>query len=285
MHRTPTTTGYLATPRSTSRRQPWLWFHILSLDAPLVAVLWQGFFAKLLHADVRWPAFIALGTAVWLIYVADRILDASAETARHEFYKENWRRLRGIVVVASAALAFACRFLNRAVLRNGVILGMLVVVYLLLVHAASKRVQNWFPKELGVALIFAAGTVLATWTKLGASRGVLIAPGILFAILCWLNCVAIECWEWRRLRNMSILRPHTVTIWMGSRLPVLSFLTVVLCAALFAVHEYRLISGAGALCAVALLWLDSRRDRLSVNALRVLADVSLLTPAIFMGLR
>jgi hypothetical protein len=53
----------------------WLWWNILSFDAPMVAVAWALVFAK--SAGVALPAaeIAALGLVVWLIYTVDRLLD------------------------------------------------------------------------------------------------------------------------------------------------------------------------------------------------------------------
>ena len=274
-----------------SERRSWLWFNLLSLDAPLVAVLWQGYFAKQLHADVHWPAFVALAAAVWLIYVADRILDSrrqhidGSSTARHNFYREHSRLVFRGVAIAGFALAFACYFLSRNVMRNGLVTALLVAIYFLVVHAAPQHVQDWWPKELAVGILFAVGTCLATWTKLGVARDILIAPAALFAILCWLNCVAIEFWEWKRLRNMSSARPHPWTLWIGAHVPGVALSIAAASCGLLAIHSLRPLFGATVLSAFAFLWLDQQSDRFSADALRVLADVTLLTPALLLGLR
>ena len=54
----------------------WLWPNLLSLDAPVVALLWQILFARCFHARVELLPSILLVLAVWLIYAADRTIDA-----------------------------------------------------------------------------------------------------------------------------------------------------------------------------------------------------------------
>jgi hypothetical protein len=62
-----------------ARRTPWwLWPHVLSLEAPLVAVLWQR---ALAHAHgIRLTPMLDAGLALacWVIYVIDRTLDTFA---------------------------------------------------------------------------------------------------------------------------------------------------------------------------------------------------------------
>ena len=54
----------------------WLWPNLLSLDAPAVALLWQIFFARCFHAKLEPLPSVLLVLAVWLIYAADRTIDA-----------------------------------------------------------------------------------------------------------------------------------------------------------------------------------------------------------------
>ncbi len=54
----------------------WLWPNLLSLDAPVVAVLWQILFARCFQVPVDALAALLLLLTVWLIYAADRTLDA-----------------------------------------------------------------------------------------------------------------------------------------------------------------------------------------------------------------
>src|SRR5262245_62998456 len=77
-----------------TRTHFWLWPNLLSLDAPAVALLWQVFFVRCFHASVGAESAVLLGVAVWLIYAADRMLDAwrgAGKSARHEFYRRHWR--------------------------------------------------------------------------------------------------------------------------------------------------------------------------------------------------
>ena len=84
----------------------WLWPNLLSLDAPIVALLWQILFARCFHARVGFLPSLLLVLAVWLIYAADRTLDAwsgSAAQPRHEFYRRHWRALLPFWILALAA--------------------------------------------------------------------------------------------------------------------------------------------------------------------------------------
>ena len=70
----------------------WLWPHLLSLDAPLVAVVWQACWAQSAHVRLSWCHPCVLGLGVWLIYLVDRLVDSARAvpgdivTARHAFH-------------------------------------------------------------------------------------------------------------------------------------------------------------------------------------------------------
>ncbi|MGC2300913.1 MAG: hypothetical protein WA476_19055, partial [Acidobacteriaceae bacterium] len=66
-----------------SRSRRWVvpvHWHLLSLDAPTVAVLWAWSFARAADVHPSGSALAVLGIGTWLIYVADRLLDARSPT-------------------------------------------------------------------------------------------------------------------------------------------------------------------------------------------------------------
>lgn len=123
----------------------WLWAHVLSLEAPVVAVLWQQ---ALAHSHgLRLPPMLATGLALacWVIYVIDRSLDTlGAKTAldtRHQFYRDHRRLLLlGVVPVALAALIWmALWIIPEAVLWQAAGLALLVALYLASWSAQGSR--------------------------------------------------------------------------------------------------------------------------------------------------
>ncbi len=241
----------------------WLWPNLLSLDAPIVALLWQMLFARCFHAEVGAAATALLVLAVWLIYAADRVFDARVESKlpRHEFYRRNWR---AVVPVWSIALAIAGWLawtrLPAMLFERGMVLLIAVALYFALVHLAPLRI---WPKEAAVAVLFALGASLAAWSRIRSAADV--ATILLFSCLCWINCAAIEKWE------------HRNRAW-----PVSLAATCVAAAVLLLYRERPILSGAETASAVAFVLLDLGRNRLSRDALRVLADVALLSPVLFL---
>jgi hypothetical protein len=254
----------------------WLWPNLLSLDAPLVALLWQSLAAKDAGLTLSLSSRIALPLTVWAIYLADRLFDSirPAEftlATRHQFYRAH--RIAALILLAcvSGLLAVSLRNLPPAVLHNGLAVGTLVAAYLLTVHALPAALR-YLPKELAVALIFSAGTTLSVWTRMAHPASILF-PALLFALLCWLNCSAIEAWETHQ--------PNT----LAAHLTPVSLIT---CAAalLFAPwNACHFLLIAIAVCSLAYCWLNRIRPGLDMDALRVLADLPLLAPLLLLGLR
>jgi hypothetical protein len=240
----------------------WLWPNLLSLDAPIVALLWQIFFARCLHARVDPLPSVLLVLAVWLIYAADRTLDAWSRTClrpRHEFYRRHWKPLLPLWILAlGIGAALAWTRLTRAMFYSGLALGIAVVVYFALVRCGVFQRT----KEAAVAVLFTLGATLTTWTNVRSAADVEAIA--LFSCLCWINCVAIEQWE----------SPDE------SRWPIgLAAGFVALAAGTLLLFSSRpVLGGAVAASALCFVVLDGARRHFSRDALRVLADAALLSP-------
>jgi hypothetical protein len=237
----------------------WLWPNLLSLDAPLVALLWQVLFARCFHARVELLPSVLLVLAVWLIYAADRTIDSwtgSCLRPRHLFYRRHWRALLPAWIAALAAGAvLAWTRLSSGLLYSGVALGVAIVLYFALLH----RGMFLKTKEAAVAVLFALGATLSAWRNVRTAADV--ESIVLFSCLCWINCVAIEHWE------------------SDSRWPVaIAAGAVALAAVLLLFAQRPVIGGAVAASALCFVLLDCARRRFSKDALRVLADVALLSP-------
>jgi len=242
----------------------WLWPNLLSLDAPLVAVLWQILFARCFQVPVDALAAVLLLLTVWLIYAADRTLDAwkgECHSPRHEFYRRRWRVLLPVwLAVLGLTGWLAAEHLSPGLFLRGVILLAAVGIYFALVHSGILR----WPKEAAVGVLFALGASLAAWSKVKTPADV--ATILLFSGLCWMNCIAIQRWEGERLD------------WSPSAAAI-----VLACAAVFLLCAHRpVLGGAELASAFAFLLLDRVHRNLSADAVRVLADVALLSPLLFL---
>ena len=113
-------------------------------------------------------------------------------------------------VPVALALAILVASMPRSLIAAYCVLGALSLLYLGLVHLPARAYGGslrYFPKELAIALLFAAASALPAWDEAwrraaGMPRHhplLILCP--LFAALCWLNCIAIEDWEQHRKGN------------------------------------------------------------------------------------
>lgn len=250
--------------------RPWLWPNLLSLDAPVVALLWQILFVRCFHGSLGMVPAALLAVAVWLIYVADRTLDAwrgSVEQPRHEFYRKHWRTVLPIWIVALGAAAWlAWSRLPGPLFVEGAAVASGTGLYLAAVHLAPGLFRRAGSKESAVAVLFGLGASLAAWPGVQTSSDVLTI--LLFSGLCWMNCTAIDDWERGRELRPSIIAAAALVALIAAGL----------------LKDHRPILGAAETTgALGLVLLDRMRPRYSPEALRVLADVVLLTPLLFLS--
>ena len=256
----------------------WLWPNLLSLDAPLVAVLWQGFLAHRFSLPLLPAARLVLGLTVWSIYLLDRLLDARrpsvAEPIRHRYYRRHSKLMTALLALVLAADALIAIFwLRPGILRDGLVPLAGVLFYLAAFHLAGQSFK--IPKEIAAAFLFTAGTFLTAWATLPCVG--LAWAALAFFILCLANIIAIEAWEWRELHSVE---PHACTRWLARKYLYWVPVAVILCAIAGRNQWYASISVSAAACA--LLFLVGRR--LSLEARRVLVDGVLLTPILFLML-
>jgi hypothetical protein len=271
-----------------------LW-HLLSLDAPTVAALWALFFARAMHLHLPIVQALLLALGTWLLYVTDRILDGlrhgGAEwlRERHLFHARHRIAFLSAAVLLASLLAWSVILHMRPeALHDNLGIALCVLLYLYSVHRRTHSAASLaprLPKELAVAIIFAAATAVPAWSRLGsagfATGKEQLAPAVLFfAMLCWVNCVGIDKWETRGPVTLAA-QPHATTRWASLHLRL-----IVTIIALFAVAAALLAPSRGLMAVYLaallssglLLVLDARSAHLSPLHLRIAADAALLTP-------
>jgi hypothetical protein len=283
-----------------ARSSPLDLWHLLSLDAPTVAALWSWFFARAMSIDLPWHAPLILAIGTWLVYVTDRILDGvspRAEAAlqpRHLFHARHRKPFFAAAIALSAVLVWLIAARMSAGARHeDTVLFLIAAVYLVLVHVPRKRTAAWMPKELAVAIVFAAATAVPAWSRLASGRTILLPAVVFFSALCWLNCVAIDRWEGRRSAGAQRIAPvesHLTTRWIADRLQGSALSLTGAATAIVAVAFYMgsattaPIYLAVLLAALSFALLDKYSARFSTMGLRIVADLLLLTPVLFLPL-
>jgi hypothetical protein len=277
--------------QSVSDSTPLLWLTVLSLDAPAVAVLWQLLFARSFHARLGASVTLLLALVVWLIYVADRVLDAlkapaeGAESTRHLFYRRHlWAFLFPLCTGFVLAAWISLTRLDLRTFTDGVVILLAVGAYLLAVHLVSQG-REWLPKEMLVGVLFALGTCFPVWEHMSQDVATLVGPFLLFTALCWMNCAAIEFEEWTRLRGRRFGVPHRWTVWMGGQFLLISIATAAVALGFVLVEvgggQWQ-ISAAEMLSALAFALIRYKKESLSIDQFRVLMDIALVTPLLFL---
>jgi uncharacterized membrane protein YsdA (DUF1294 family) len=275
---------------ASEQRKPW-WLipNLLSLDAPLVAVAWSYIFARTWRADYHpWEAYVSLGLVVWVIYVMDRLLDASLLTgssrklqARHEFHHKHRKCFTiGAIIAGLTALVLVISYMPSSIYHYILIGGVVVAGFFGLSMLSSQEADEIpHTKNILAGIGFAFGTATMAHVYL-PGRDVyemLMSPlFISFTVLCVLNISAIDFWQHSR-------RASDVETKASDELALTVPLTLLGAAALiFALrdHEmavrpffYAILSGAALLQV-----LNRSRSRFSLDALRVLADMAVLLP-------
>jgi hypothetical protein len=280
---TPTKPSPKAIGRHTSPLAHW---HLLSLDAPTIAALWTWFIASANHVHLPPASTMSMAIAVWMLYAADRLMDARLLNidpthhqnleARHYFHHRHRNAFLSAIILASIALAALLPHLEAEAIRLYLVLGVLVIGYFIVIHAT--RSAHRLPKEIAVGLFFAAATFIPTVSRRPDLRLPLLSSALLFATLCSLNCLFIYAWEHVDFRTND--PPHAITHLAVRNLPSLTILLALSSAAL-TLLDHRApwpIPCAIALSATLLLVLHNRRLAIAPITLRAAADLALTTP-------
>ncbi|MGH9520019.1 MAG: hypothetical protein ACRD2D_10235, partial [Terriglobales bacterium] len=210
-----------------------LW-HLASLDAPTVALVWSLAFAW--AAGVRLPFWVPvlLALVTWSAYILDRLLDARSALRAHQFsqlrlrHTFHWRHRRIFLPIAAASALAAAAILVVSLpsfaRAPDSVLAAATLAYFSGVHSRRRapaplgRVRPdparltpilsapFLSKEFLVGLLFTLGCAVPSFARLRILSSTATAPFATlqfaamlacFAALAWLNCHAISRWEAR----------------------------------------------------------------------------------------
>jgi len=276
--------------RSSPDKAPWWqWPTTLSLDAPAVAVVWQWLFAQTTGATLAWFHHVILAVAVWLAYSADRWIEGwrlprdDVQTRRHQFYQHHRWTTFGIwlaLLISSIVLSF--QTLNATELQAGLLLLGPIIAYLLSHQFLHRQHPLRVPKELCVALLFAAGIAIFSFAQVSVDfhhGGILL---ILFGMLCFADCALISIWEDdvdRQHGQTSLALQYPGGHWLVRMLPwIIALVSLGFMAHASEISRISLgcISGSAMLLGL----IDLRQHHHGREWARGWADFALLTPLI-----
>jgi hypothetical protein len=250
--------------------------------------------------------------AVWMIYAADRLLDArlldsrlspSGLEARHRFHHRHRTSFLTAILLCSVALATLLHRIDPQSLHLYVLLSTLLAAWMILIHIRPEPngANRRLPKELAVGIFFPAAIFIPTLARTTPSaaathflgwtanwiRPNLLPSAILFACVCTLNCLCLYAWEHpaKPLHDQATSpQAHWTTRWATAHLTqlALSLLAASTIATLSLSPPIALPALACSLSTAALFALNLYRRRLSPIHLRAAADLVLLTPLLLL---
>ena len=298
-------TGSTPTPSQALKKTPdplgpatrvlHLW-HLLSLDAPTVATLWTGFVARTARVHLPYTALVAMFTAVWMLYAADRLLDArqlfsdplhtDELEARHLFHHRHATAFLAAIAIAAVVLASLLHDLLPKALELYAILGALLFAWFLVIHARAtpSAAHRRLPKELAVGLFFPAAVFIPTVARRPDLRLPLLPHAMLFAAVCTLNCLVIYTWE-HPTTSLAPSTAHWTTRYATHHITAVAATIAAAALALAALARHSSLwplASAACLSSAALLVLHRRHRHLSALTLRATADLALITPVLLL---
>lgn len=274
-------------PDMTVRPRWWQWPTVLSVDAALIAVVWQMLIARAVGVPIGWPAVFVLGSSVWLAYTCDRWIEAwrlddrPLLTPRHRFHQRHrWPIVGVAAIVLTVDIGVALARLDHADIAAGLVLTAAVLAYLLS-HQWVHRDAPWrAPKELVIAVLLTAGATI--FLRGAADRGALVTLAGLFCLLCFTNCALISRWE-RGVDavhdQMSLARRSERVARAISWLPWLAVAASAAAMMLLA-GPARAAAACGLASAILLTLADRMEPSMGWPAARVISDLALLTPLV-----
>ncbi len=256
------------------RRSRITWLTTLSLDAPIVAIVWQHAVALEYGILLEWHHRLLVFSSVWLGYTADRWLDAWKHACnlsqRHAFHADQrWRLLAVWSVVLVGSIAYALNTLENLEIQRGFALaGLSLLATLAIQKNPIRRHRSALKSSLTASLVAAAVLLFALPSRTLDTLAVFILLAALFS----LNCSLIHHWDRsidaaQERDDATPLRPYALAIGGVLALSIgRAFFTGSQLGPLALVSAFGLAS------------LHLARNHIHIETRRTLADIALLTP-------
>ena len=146
-----------------------------------------------------------LGTAVWLVYTIDHLLDTikmknRPDAERRQFINRNfWVLSITVLIVGLLNLILSIYYLDKSVLYSGLLIGLIIIGYFLLINFFKIKRKIFLQKELIVALIYTTGIYIAPLLRIiFLINTVQIILIVCFFLLVWSDILLIALFEYEK---------------------------------------------------------------------------------------
>ena len=210
-----------------------------SLDAPLIAVLWQTVLARDLSVELAVYHHLILGSSVWLAYSADRFsepfLPSSQTAKRYEAFKNSRRSFLfcWVACLFIAVCSSVCQLDSQCLALGFTLASLSLANFYLCFMESRKGAFLPCPKEVRTACILSLGCVLfpACLSK-DAFPEILFFTVLLF-LAFFMNCLYVSKWELHKDRDrgrLSCLQTKENLMKWLPRVSCFAFLVLVMVA-------------------------------------------------------
>lgn len=275
-------------PVAAAKAGPAVWLNLVCLDAPIVAVAWLWLFARTFQAPIHPGNAVALFLTAWLIYLADRLADASSLKAesprslRQNFclrHREIW--ISALLLIGGFDLYVIWRSIDAGTFFAGAVVGVLALIYLALNYPRGLIWRSLPAKEISIGLLFTAGTLVALLPSAPPLGAPFLACGLAYACLCSLNCISIARWERHLDRAQGKVSVATLHPGFARRAgTICAGLALVSFGIAIIQRPAAPVFGCVGVSALLLALLDIVAGRLGNDQRTAMADLVLLTPVI-----
>ena len=189
----------------------------LSLDAPIICVIWQMILADALNVNLYWYHNFILGVSVWLCYSADRFMEyplpRSESAQRYEVFKTSRRLFKilwTLALVLCVSLSFMC-LSPLCLLFSFPLLLLCLLNFALCIQEMNLGKASYLFKELRTALILALGCVLFPIFERSMDTSGIAVFFFSLTYIFLLNCLFVSRWEQskdRKRGRLSIIQQN-----------------------------------------------------------------------------
>jgi len=220
---------------------PILCLNDVSLDAALIAVVWQGLIAEVFSVSLEIHHHLILGTAVWLCYSADRFAEPcfveGISSSRHQIFKKHIAPFVLIwVALFSGVFLWSFWVLPLGCLLWGIhLFGLCVTNFILCKKESKTGTPSSAPKEMRTAGILAFGCLFFPAYEASLDFVSWFVAFFLVFYLLFINCLSISRWELTldsKRGSLTFLQqsPRLLQIFSRSQYIVLFLLVFLACA-------------------------------------------------------